>query len=89
MTTLRLRDGFSVRTLPDGDAVVSSESGAEAVIVNGSAAAVLDLLAGPTTEDAVVALFCESFPDQDAAQIRRDVGSIVQQLVQAGVVERS
>jgi hypothetical protein len=87
MTSFRVREGFTIKTLPDGDAVVSSESGMDAVIVNASAHAVLDLLSVAMTEDDLISFMCETFPQQDPAAIRGDITTLVQQLVQAGIVE--
>lgn len=88
MMQLRVRSGFLVRALPDGDAVVANEGDADAVIINSTAHAILDMLAESPSEERVVQLFCESFPDQDPSAIRRDIAAVVQQLVQAGVLER-
>jgi hypothetical protein len=87
MTQLRLRDGLTVRPLPGGDAVVASASGAEAVIVNTSAYAILELLTEACTEDELAAMFIDSFPDQDPATIRRDVAELIAQLVQLEIIE--
>lgn len=87
MTWLRLRDGLTIRLLPGGDAVVASASGAEAVIINASAYALVELLAEARTEDELAAVFVDSFPDQDPATIRRDVAALVAQLVRLEIVE--
>jgi hypothetical protein len=87
MTQLRLRDGLTIRPLPGGDAVVASASGAEAVIVNTSAYALIELLSEARTEDELAAVFAASFPDQDPAAIRRDVAELVAQLVRLEIVE--
>jgi hypothetical protein len=88
MSQLRLREGLTIRPLPGGDAVVASASGAEAVIVNTSAYAILELLTeASTTEDALVEVFVNSFPDQDPAAIRRDVTELVAQLMRLEIVE--
>lgn len=84
---LRLRDGLTVKALPDGDAVVAASDGREAVIVNASAHAILELLAVERTEQEIADVFRESFPDQDAAIVQRDVAELVAQLLQAGIVE--
>jgi hypothetical protein len=87
MTQLRLREGLTVRPLPGGDAVVASASGAEAVIVNTSAYALLELLTEPCTEDELAAVFVDSFPDQQPETIRRDVAELVAQLVRLEIIE--
>lgn len=87
MTALRLRGGLTVRALPDGDAVVAGRQGIEAVIVNASAHAILDLLVEEKTEQQIADLFCETFPDQEVAAVRRDVAELVAELVRAGIVE--
>lgn len=86
-TALRMRDGLTIRTLPDGDAVVAGAGGTDAVIVNASAHAILELLASPWTEQEIADLFCETFADQDPAAVRRDVAELVQQLLHAGILE--
>jgi hypothetical protein len=87
MSGLRVREGLTVRTLPEGDAVVAGGEGMDAVIVNASAHAILDLLTEIRTEDEIAAVFCETFPDQDPSSVRRDVAEIVGQLMRAGIVE--
>lgn len=87
MTALRLRDGLTVKALPDGDAVVAAGDGKEAVIVNASAHAILELLSVERTEQEITDVFRESFPDQDASTLQRDVAQLVAELVQAGIVE--
>lgn len=87
MTTLRLRDGLTVRALPDGDAVIVAGDGKEAVIINASAHAIIELLAQERTEQEIANVFRETFPDQDASTVRKDVAKLVVQLVQAGIVE--
>lgn len=87
MNQLRLRDGLTIRPLPGGDAVVASANGAEAVIVNASAYAILELLAEASTEDELAEVFVQSFPDQDPATIRRDVAELVAQLMRLEIVE--
>ncbi len=84
---LKLRDGLTIRPLPDGDAVVASEQGTTAVIVNAAAHAILDLLSEERSEDEISDVFCESFPDQDPAAVRRDVAALVAELLRTGIVE--
>lgn len=87
MTAFRLRDGLTVKALPDGDAVVAASDGKEAVIVNATAHAILELLSVERTEQEIADVFAESFPDQDASALQRDVAQLVAQLLQAGIVE--
>lgn len=87
MTTLRLKDGLTVKTLPDGDAVVAANDGKDAVIVNASAHAIIEMLSESRTTQDITDVFRESFPDQDAATVERDVAELVAQLVEAGIVE--
>lgn len=87
MTALRLREGLTIRALPDGDAVVATGASETAVIVNQAAHAILDLLAEERSEEEIGDLFCQSFPDQDPAALRRDVSALVAELVRAGIVE--
>lgn len=84
---LRLRDGLTIRSLPEGDAVVAAGEGETAVIVNATAHAILDLLDEVRSEEQLAELFCESFPDQDPAALRRDVAALVAELLRAGIVE--
>jgi hypothetical protein len=87
VTQLRLRQGLTIRELPDGDAVVARDAGAEATIINATAAAVLDLLRTPATEAEVARVFCESFPHEDPARLTGDVAAIVRLLLDAGILE--
>lgn len=84
---LRLRAGLTVRPLPDGDAVVAADESDTAVIVNQTAHAILDLLSEVRSEQEIGDLFCQSFPDQDPAALRRDVSALVAELMRAGIVE--
>jgi hypothetical protein len=87
VSQLRLRDGLTVRSLPDGDAVVATGGSETAVIVNQAAHAILDLLSEVRSEAEIGDLFCQSFPDQDPAALRRDVSALLAELVRAGIVE--
>lgn len=83
----RARPRLTINSLPDGDVVIASESGADAVIVNGTAHVLVDLLEREMTEADLASFMCETFPDQDPARVRADVGKLVRQLVEAGIVE--
>ena len=87
MTRYRARPGLTVRELPDGDAVVASDDGMEAVILNATGAAVLDMFASEASEDEVMRLFCESFPGENVAGIQRDVQAIIRSLVTSRILE--
>lgn len=87
MSRLKLRDGLTIRPLPEGDAVVAAGEGETAVIVNAPAHAILDLLADVKSEQEIAELFCQRFPDQDPAAVRRDVADLVAELVRVGIVE--
>ncbi|MEO7095925.1 MAG: PqqD family protein [Polyangiales bacterium] len=87
MTKLRVRAGLTIRELPDGDAVVAGEEGREAVIINATATAVLELFQRESTEEEVTRVFRESFPTENADAIERDVRAIVQQLKTSGILE--
>ncbi len=86
---LCLRQGLTIRALPDGDAVVAAGQGDSAVIVNASAHAVLDLL-GETagaTEPEIVDFMCRTFPEARPDDVRRDVAALVAELARNGLVE--
>lgn len=87
MSQFRLRAGLTVRGLPDGDAVVATADGADAIIINASAYAVVELLDEPRSDTEIASVFARLFPDQDASAISRDVTQLVQELVKAGIVE--
>ncbi|MBL0218883.1 MAG: PqqD family protein [Myxococcales bacterium] len=87
MSRLRVRAGLTIRELPDGDAVVARDDGAEAVIINATASAVLELFGKESSEEEVARVFCESFPGEDVTAIRRDVHEIVQRLITSGILE--
>jgi hypothetical protein len=84
---LRLKDGLTIQPLPGGDAVVAAGQGATAVIVNTAAHAILDLLDAERSEEEIAEVFCQSFPDRDPAELRRDVAQLVGELLRAGIVE--
>jgi len=84
---LRLKNGLTIRPLPEGDAVVAAAEGETAVIVNAPAHAILEILGEERSEEEIAALFCQSFPDQDPAAVRRDVAQLVAELLRAGIVE--
>lgn len=86
MSAYRIRDGITVRELPEGDAVVAG-AGSDALIINASAYALLSLLSEQRTEGELADVLCELFTDQDRAAIQRDVAALVAQLLQAGIVE--
>ena len=65
VTKLRVRRGLTIRPLPDGDAVVARSEGADAVIVNTTAHAILELLAQEGTEQEIADEFCRSFPGEN------------------------
>lgn len=87
MMRLRLRPDVAIRALPDGDAVVARSDGTEAVIVNAAAHAVLELLADEGTESDVANAFAQTFPDQSADAMQRDVQALIARLVQDGILE--
>ena len=84
---IRLRQGLTIRPLPDGDAVVAADEGETAVIVNASAHAILDLLEDGRTEQEIADFMCRSFPATEAASVRRDVAALVAELLRVGIVE--
>ena len=87
MSAYRLCDGLTIRQLPEGDAVVARDDGSTAVIVNASAAAILEALSTVKSEEEIVSLFTRNFPDQDPFIVRRDVARRVADLVKARIVE--
>ena len=87
MTKLRVRPGITIRTLPDGDAVVARSEGADAVIINTTAHAILELLAEEGTEDDVAGEFVKTFPGENADAIKRDVHALIARLVRDGILE--
>jgi hypothetical protein len=86
-TSFRARAGLTINPLPDGDAVIATDSGVDAVIVNGTAHVIVELLAREMTEEDLASFMCETFPDQDPSVVRADVGKLVRHLVDAGIVE--
>ncbi len=87
MTDFRVRPGLTIRELPDGDAVVAGSTDADAVIINSSAHAILELLDEPRSEADIASVFRDAFPDQDESKILHDVHVLVEELVRAGIVE--
>jgi hypothetical protein len=84
---LKLASGLTIRPLPEGDAVVATDEGATAVIVNQTAHAILDLLGEDRSEQEIAELFRQSFPEQDPAALERDIHLLVAELLRAGIVE--
>lgn len=87
MSELRLRPGLTIRELPDGDAVVAIDDKADAVIVNASAHAILELLDTPRSETEILRMFRDAYPDQDADILARDVHALVDELLRNGILE--
>jgi hypothetical protein len=83
----RVKEGLAIRPLPGGDAVVAGKDGMNAVIVNASAHAVLELFVEARDEAEIADLFCETFPDRDPAHLRRDVAALVQELAGIGILQ--
>jgi hypothetical protein len=67
--------------------VVASETQGDAVIVNASAHALLELLASPQEEPSILRVFAASFPQEPLERVRQDVAALLQELVTIGVVE--
>lgn len=87
MTRLRVNPHVAIRALPDGDAVVARSDGVEAVIVNPTAHALLELLAEPGTETDVGDAFVTAFPREDAAAIKRDIRALIERFLRDGILE--
>jgi hypothetical protein len=87
MTDFRKRPGLTIRELPDGDAVVAGVNSADAVIINATAHAILELLDTPRSETEILDVFRDAFPEQDAAVIAHDVHALVEELLRAGILE--
>jgi predicted NAD/FAD-binding protein len=87
MSALRLRPGLTIRELPDGDAVVALDNKADAVIVNASAHAILELLTTPRSESEILRVFRDAYPEQDAATLMGDVHALVDELLRNGILE--
>jgi hypothetical protein len=85
---LQLRPGLTIRALPDGDAVVESANGRDAVIVNVTGHAILELLQTTRSEAEIASMIAAIFPGQDRGVIASDVAALVEQLVTAGVLLR-
>lgn len=83
----RLRDGVTLRELPDGDAVVAG-AGTDALIINASAHALLALLAEQRTATELAEVVCETFTEQDRAAVARDVATLIAELQRAGIIEQ-
>jgi hypothetical protein len=83
----RLREGVTIRELPEGDAVIAG-AGSDALIINASAFALLALLSEQRTEDELADVLCETFSGQDRAAVVRDVAALIAELQRAGIVER-
>jgi hypothetical protein len=73
--------------LTDGEVVVSLRGGERALILNAVGDAVLELCDGSRTVEEIVAFLREHLSVPTGADVSRDVTSIVEELVRAGVIE--
>jgi len=87
MTKWRVKRDVAIRELPGGDAVVARAEGAEAVIINTTAHAILELLAHEATEQEIADAFVRTFPGEAAHSIHRDVHALIARLARDGILE--
>ena len=87
VTRLRVNPEVAIRALPDGDAVVARSDGTEAVIVNATAHAILELLADEGSEADIAKTFVRTFPNESVDAMQRDVHALIARLVQDGILE--
>ncbi len=83
---MRLRPGVRRRELADGESVALSPDGAQALVLNPMASVVLELCDGRAPGE-IAAVIAERFADVAREAILADVSRILEQLVQAQIVE--
>lgn len=83
----RRKAGAVSRELPDGETVVMGSDGARALILNPMGAVVWGLCEGSHDLEEIAALICEELADAEPDRVRSDVAALVDQLVEAGVLE--
>lgn len=83
----RIADDIIRGELTDGEVVVSLRGGARALILNAMGDAVLDLCDGSRTVDEIAAFVRANVAVPPDADVARDVGAIVDELVRAGMIE--
>lgn len=83
----RVVGGIVRGELTDGETVVSLRGGEKALIINAVGDAVLDLCDGSRTVEDIAAIVRESMTVPADADVARDVRSLVDELVRAGVIE--
>jgi hypothetical protein len=75
------------RPLPDGESMVLTPQGERALVLNPVATAVWHLADGTRTLDHVARFVAEHFSDVSAAQVSSDVARLVEELIEAGVLQ--
>ncbi len=73
--------------LPDGEVVLSVNGGAQALILNNVADAVLELCDGSRTIEDIARFVRETIEVPAGADVARDVSAVLDELVRAGLVE--
>lgn len=73
-----------------GDDLFLASSGPGQIFhLNQIAAAIWRLLEEPMTQDELVALFAEAFPDQPRDRIEQDIAGFVADLLRRGLIDRT
>jgi hypothetical protein len=73
--------------LPDGEAVVSVMGGAQALILNSAADAVLELCDGSRTIAEIAQFVRDTLDVPPGADVLRDISTMLDELARAGLVE--
>ena len=83
----RARPDLTTVELPGDELVVSREEGLDAVILNPTGAAVLDLCDGQRTDLEIAEFLCAHLSGADPDAVRADVAGLLARLVAADLVE--
>ena len=85
----KISDGVTRKTLPDDEEVLMNATGATALIVNATGAAVFDLCDGKRTAKEIASFIVEHIPSAKVEAVQVDVERIIGELEAAGLLEAS
>ena len=80
-------EGISIQEM-DGELFLADDENGSIYRLNVIAAAFWRALDGPRDLDAIVTLFCQAFPEQSPAELRRDITSLADRLEEEGLISR-
>lgn len=78
--------GVVATELPEDEVVVATPDHTQALVLNATGAAVLELCDGSRSVDDIIRFICAAVAGADESQVRADTEQLVQRLVEAGIV---